>query len=146
MHAGAFKPGALDPGMDDGASTGGLHVESARDEVLPLPRLDFRKPVSDRGSGLLGDFELDLPAYLRLDDSGAVSRPTTGANIFNLQPHEVAAPELANDGKIEKREVPRSVLQPKPHPDGPNLRALGYQAATRKKVGALRGGGYLGSI
>ena len=49
-----------------------------------LAGLDPGTPVSDRGSGLLADFELDRPACLLLNDRGAVPHPTAGANIFDL--------------------------------------------------------------
>jgi hypothetical protein len=65
----------------------------------------------DRGAGLLGDLELNRPARLLLNDSGPVSNSAAGANNVDLQPHKVAASEFAIDGKIEKSEVARSVLQ-----------------------------------
>jgi len=34
---------------------------------------------------------------------------TAGADIINLQPHEVAPSELAVDGEIEQSEIARSV-------------------------------------
>jgi hypothetical protein len=61
-----------------------LRAEAAREEVLPMPRLDLGKSGSDRGSGLFGDFELDRPARLFLNDGGAVSDPTAGADIVDL--------------------------------------------------------------
>ena len=60
---------------------------------------------------MLGDLELDRPACLLLNSSGAVSNSAAGADIVDLQPHKVAASEFAIDGKIEKSEVARSVLQ-----------------------------------
>jgi hypothetical protein len=121
----AVKRGALDPGMDDPRILSRREVEPraepAREEVLPLPGADFGKPVFHRGPRLLGNFELDRPPCLLLDDGGAVSNPAAGANIVDLQPHEVAASELAIDGEIEQSEVARSVLQLKPHPDRPNV-------------------------
>jgi hypothetical protein len=75
----------------------------------------------DRGPGLIGDLELNRPACLLLNDSGAVSNSVAGANIVDLQPHKIAASEFAIDGKIEKSEVARSVLQLQPDPDCPNV-------------------------
>jgi hypothetical protein len=112
---GAVKPGALDPGVDNSCILSCREVrvrpEAAREEILAVFRVDLRKPGLDRGAGLLGDLELNRPACLLLIDSGAVSNSVAGANIVDLQPHKVAASEFAIDGKIEKSEVARSVLQ-----------------------------------
>src|SRR5439155_21479359 len=122
---GAVKPGALDPGMDDARILSyrevRLRPEAAREEVLSIPRLDLGKPGSDRGSGLFGDFELDRPARLFLNDGGAVSDPAAGTDIVDLQSHEVTASELAIDGEIEQGKVARPALQLKPDPDRPNV-------------------------
>jgi hypothetical protein len=61
-----------------------LRPEAAREEVLSIPRVDLGKPVLDRGSGVLGDFEPARPARLLLNDGGAVSSPAAGANIVGL--------------------------------------------------------------
>jgi hypothetical protein len=47
-----------------------------------------------------------------------------GTDILNLQPHEIAASELAIDGEIEQREIARAVLQLEPHPDRPYVFGL----------------------
>jgi hypothetical protein len=85
--------------------------EAAREEIFAVSRVDLRKPGLDRGAGLLCDLELNRPACLLLNDSGAVSNSVAGANIVDLQAHKVAASEFAIDGKIEKSEVARSVLR-----------------------------------
>jgi hypothetical protein len=86
--SGAVEPGTLDPGMDDPRILPGREVrlrpEPAREKVPSIPGLDLGKPGSDRGSGLLGDFELNRPARLFLNDVGAVSDPTAGADIVDL--------------------------------------------------------------
>jgi hypothetical protein len=82
-----------------------VRPEAAREEILAVSSVDLRKPGLDRGAGLIGDLELNRPACL------AVSNSVAGANIVDLQPHKVAASEFAIDGKIEKSEVARSVLQ-----------------------------------
>src|SRR6266702_8304516 len=77
--SGAVKPGALDPGMDDPRILPGrdmrLPPEAAREEMSPISGLDLWKPGSDRGSGLFGNFELNRPARLFLNDGCAVSNP-----------------------------------------------------------------------
>jgi len=77
--------------------------------------------VVDRPRGLFGDFELNRPARLSLNDGGAVSDPATGADVVDLQPHEVTASELAIDGEIEQGKVARSVLELEPDPDCPDI-------------------------
>src|SRR5207244_1399361 len=96
-------------------------------DVLSIPRLDLWKPGSDRGLGLFGDFELDRPARLFLNNGGTVSDPAAGADIVDLQPHEVTASKLAIDGEIEQGKVARPAFQLKPDPDRPNV--LGFQRA-----------------
>ena len=85
---GAVEPGTLDPGMDDPRILPGREVrlrpEPAREKVPSIPGLDLGKPGSDRGSGLFGNFELNRPARLLLNDRGAVSDPAAGANVVNL--------------------------------------------------------------
>lgn len=77
----------------------------------------LRKPIVDRGSGRLGDFELHRTPRLLLNDSGAVTDAPAGADIVNLQPHEIAASEFTIDGEVEHREIAGSVLQLEPDPD-----------------------------
>jgi len=56
-----------------------LRPEAAREQVSPLPAGNLGKPRLDRGSGLLGDFELDGPSRLLLNDGGAVPDPAAGS-------------------------------------------------------------------
>jgi hypothetical protein len=59
-----------------------------------------------------------------LNDGGAVSNPTAGADIIDLQPYKVAAPQFAIDRKIEEGEVALSMLELKPDPNCPNVLRL----------------------
>ena len=61
-----------------------LRPEAAREEVSSVPGLDLGKPGSDRGSGLFGNFELNRPARLFLNDGCAVSNPAASADIIDL--------------------------------------------------------------
>jgi hypothetical protein len=61
-----------------------LRPEAAREEVSSIPRLDRWKPGSNRGSGLFGNFELNRPARLFLNDSRAVSNPAASTDIVHL--------------------------------------------------------------
>ena len=85
---GTVEPCTLDPGVDDPSILScrevRLRPEAARKEVHSIPGLDLGKPGSDGGSGLFGDLELDRPARLFLNDGGAVSDPTAGADIVDL--------------------------------------------------------------
>jgi hypothetical protein len=60
---------------------------------------------------LLGDLELHRPARLFLDHGGAVPHLAADTYVVDLQPHEVAAPQLAVDGKIEQDKVAPAALQ-----------------------------------
>jgi hypothetical protein len=68
------------------------------------------EPVSDRCSGLFGDFELDRSTSFPLDHGGTVSHLAADANVVDLQPHKVAGPQLAVDGEIEQGEVALTML------------------------------------
>jgi len=85
---GAVEPGALDPGIDDPRILPGRDVrprpEAAREEVSSVPGLDLGKPGSDRGSGLFGNFELNRPARLFLNDGRAFSDPAASTDIVDL--------------------------------------------------------------
>jgi hypothetical protein len=118
----------------------------AREEVLPFlaSTSGSQSRIEARVCSLISNWTC-RPIFVWMTVAWYRAQPPAQTSS-TCKPHEVAASELANDGKIEKSEVPRSMLQLKPHADRPNLRALGYQAATRKKVGALRGRGYPGSI
>src|SRR5277367_2373459 len=70
---------------------------------------DLNRPVR---FGLLGDLELNRPACLLLNDSGALSNSVAGANIVDLQPHTRSQPlSLLSMARLIKSEVARSVLQ-----------------------------------
>lgn len=79
-----------------------LRSDPAGKEVLVVPASNIGEPRLDRGSGLLGDFELHRSARLFLNDGRAVTDPTADADIVDLQPHEIAAPEFAVDRKVEQ--------------------------------------------
>jgi len=56
----------------------------------------------DRGSGLLGDFELDRSPCLFLNHSATFSHPSAGPYVVDLQADEIAAPEFAVDREVEQ--------------------------------------------
>jgi hypothetical protein len=47
-----------------------------------------------------------------------------GADIIDLQPHKVAAPQLAIDRELKEGEVGLSMRELKPHPNCPNVLRL----------------------
>jgi hypothetical protein len=50
---------------------------------------------------LFGDLELDWPAGFLLDYRSPVPYLATNAHIIDSEPHEITAPQLTVDGKIE---------------------------------------------
>jgi hypothetical protein len=70
---------------------------------------------------LFGDFELDRSAGFPLDHRGAVPDSAPDAHIADLEPHEVAAPQLAVEGQIEQSEVASTLFELKPDADCPDL-------------------------
>ena len=52
-----------------------LGSETARRQVAPISEFDFRQPITDRGPGLLSDFELDQSPCLFLNCGAAVPPP-----------------------------------------------------------------------
>src|SRR5215472_7821607 len=124
----AIKPSARDPRMDDPGILPGRQVRLRSDpagkEVSGVPVSNVGKPRLDRGSGLLGDLELQRTARLLLNDGCAVTDPTADADIVDLQPHEIAAPEFAVDREVEQGEVAGSALHLEPDPDRPHVLRL----------------------
>src|SRR6201993_1431296 len=102
----AIKPSARDPKMDDPGILPSrqvwLHSDPAGKEGTGVPVSNAGKPRLDRGSGLLGDLELHRPARFLLNDGRAVTDTTADADILDLQPHEIAAPEFAVDREVEQ--------------------------------------------
>src|SRR5215813_3905574 len=124
----AVKPSARDPSMDDPGILPGRQVwlrsDSAGKEIPVVPVSNVGKPRLDRGSGLLGDLELHRPARLLLNDGCAVTDPTADADIIDLQPHEIAAPEFAVNCEVEQGEVAGSALDLESDPDRPHVLRL----------------------
>src|SRR5262249_5504178 len=82
-----------------------LRSKAAREKITPVPEIGFGQPVSDRGPGLLRNFELDRPPGFPLDHGGPLPRPATGAHVLDFQRDEVAAAQLAVDRQVEQGEV-----------------------------------------
>jgi hypothetical protein len=90
-----------DPGILPGRQVR-LRSDPAGKEIPGVPASNVGKPSLDRGSGLLGDLELHRPARFLLNDGRAVTDTTADADILDLQPHEIAAPEFAVDREVEQ--------------------------------------------
>src|SRR5580700_5485770 len=99
-------------------------AEAAREEKRAFSYGAQGEPVVDRRSGLFGDLKLDRPTRFLLDHGGAVRHSATSAHIVDAQPHEIATPQLAIDGQIEKREVAFTSLKLEPDADRPDLLRL----------------------
>lgn len=70
------------------------------------------------------EFELDWPLGLLLHDGRPVSDRTTSGDIANLHFDNVAAPQLAVDGQIEKCPVSQSSMFVEKEADCPNVARL----------------------
>jgi hypothetical protein len=92
-----------------------LGSETAREQVTPIPEFDLRQPIMDRGSGLLGDFELDRSPRLFLNHGATVPHPATSLHVVDLQADKIAASELAVDREVEQSEISFPALQLKPN-------------------------------
>jgi hypothetical protein len=79
-----------------------LRSNPAGKEVPGFPVSNVGKPRLDRGSGLLGDLELNRTARLLLNYGRAVMDPTADTDIVDLQPHEIAPSEFAVDREVEQ--------------------------------------------
>jgi hypothetical protein len=90
-----------DPGVLPGGQVR-LRSDPAGKEMPGVPASNVGKPRPDRGSGLLGNLELHRTSRLLLNDGRAVTDPTADADILDLQPHEIAAPEFAVDHEVEQ--------------------------------------------
>lgn len=86
-------------------------MQAAREEELSPSQRAFGEPITDCCSGLFSDLELDRPTGFPLDHRGTILHPASDAHIVHPQSHEVAAPQLAVDGKIEEREITSTPLQ-----------------------------------
>ena len=60
-----------------------------------------------RQHGSARNLELHWPAGLLLDYRRSIANPPACAHILDLEPNEVAAPQLAVNGQIEHRQVSR---------------------------------------
>ena len=74
--------------------------------------------------GTGGRLQSECPADIIGIRSRAVADPTADADIVDLQPHEIAAPEFAVDREVEQGEVAGSALHLEPDPDRPHVLRL----------------------
>jgi len=98
----------------------------------------------ERLTGLLGHFEPDRPSGLLLADRSALHGMSVWRNVFDPEANEVAAPELAIDGKIEHGEIARPPLDLELGADRPNV--LGSERGFRTNQFALVPGFAAGSL
>jgi hypothetical protein len=81
-------------------------------------------PGGYRSARLLGHFELNRPPRLPLDDYDAPLHAAAREQIRNLQPHEVAAAELAIECQVEQHQVANGVRHLQADADAPHLKRL----------------------
>jgi hypothetical protein len=87
-----------------------LSPQTAWEQISPLARVDGGEPLAYSNAGLFGDFELNRSAGLLLDYRRSIANPPACAHILDLEPNEVAAPQLAVNGQIEHREITFAAL------------------------------------
>lgn len=95
--------------------------QPALEEIIVSTRHPAFEKRSYRSAGVLRDLELHGPAGLLLDDNAARLYVSAGRHIANLQPDEVAAPELAVDCEVEEDERPHFAFNLEPYPARPDL-------------------------
>jgi hypothetical protein len=86
----------------------------------------------DRLAGLLGEFEANVTAGLLLANSRTLNRITMRRDVFHLQAHEIASPELTVDCQIEESQVPLSFGKLQARADCPNVFRLQGRLLTRQ--------------
>lgn len=125
---GTVKPDAVDPRMDDPCILSRRKVwltpKAAWKKILSVPYLDTAEPVADRCASLFGDFELNGPTCLPLNDSSAIPYLAADADVGYTQSHEIAAPQFAVDREIEQSEVAFTPLQLEPGSNCPYVSRL----------------------
>jgi hypothetical protein len=87
-----------------------LSPQTAWEQISALASVDGGEPLADSNTGLFGDFELNRSAGLLLDYRRSIANPPARAHVVDLEPNEVAAPQLAVNGQIEHREVTFAAL------------------------------------
>ena len=87
-----------------------LSPQTARKQISALASVDGGEPLADSNAGLFGDFELNRSAGLFLDYRCSIANPPACAHVVDLEPNEVAAPQLAVNGQIEHREITFAAL------------------------------------
>src|SRR5579872_2022051 len=68
--------------------------------------------------------EPDRTARLLLSDSGSGSHSAAADELTDPDFHDVAASQLAIDGKVEQRPIAQTPFSVEPEPDGPDLLRL----------------------
>src|SRR5262249_47544289 len=93
----------------------------AREGVVVEHTASSFQPSLETGASRFEQLELDRPASLLLRDRGSRSHPAAAHEFADPDLHDVAATQLAVDGKVEKRPVTETPFSVEPEPDGPNL-------------------------
>jgi hypothetical protein len=67
------------------------------------------EPNQDARTSWLEKFELHRPLRLLLDDHRTIADATSGNQVTDPHPDEIAAPKLAINRKVEQGSVPQSM-------------------------------------
>ena len=97
---------------------------SARKDVVVDCASPVLQPRLYAGSSSLKQLELDRPAGLLLDNRGPRPDPTTAEKLANPDFDDVAAAQLAVDGKVEQSSVAKPSFSVEPKPYRPYLLRL----------------------
>src|SRR5262245_9785072 len=82
-----------------------LVTETTWKKALSPSPSGIRQPIADCLSGLVRELEIERPGRFPLDHPCTGPHPAPHPHILPPEPHQVTAPQLAVDGKIEKREI-----------------------------------------
>jgi hypothetical protein len=96
-------------------------VEAARPQMFRSDHHGIFEPSRDSLSRSLDDLEADRFTRLALDDRSAVLDLSGSIDVSDLQFYQVAAPQLAVDGEIEKRQLSYLLGNLKTHSDCPDV-------------------------
>jgi hypothetical protein len=85
---------------------------------------ECRGRLPHSSTGLFGNLELYWPTSPLLNDGRAIANSPASEHVIDLQPNEIAAPELAIDRHIEHRKIASATLHLQPYLNGPDILRL----------------------
>jgi hypothetical protein len=95
-----------------------------RKQRLALMQVLFLQPARHSLPGLLCDLELNRPAYLPLHHRRSGPYPTIEGHVVDAECNEVTGSQLAVERQIEQGQIPDTMSNLEPDPNGPDLLRL----------------------